>query len=135
VADVWGVDAGGTTADPAERIDPDPEPAGEGDDRADDPADVPDDGGDAEDAAVTDDEDPAGTATDDQGTDDAPGAGDERAALVEELRGIEYAKLKAAANHIGYDGNLNAATKDELVEFVADHADQVEAALADAGGE
>lgn len=94
-------------------------------------------GGETEPATAVADPDPGSSTAGDDRAGEAPtgeetGEDPATSALRAELREIQYAKLKKAANRIGYEDNLNAATKDELVEFIAANADRVEEALDDA---
>jgi len=73
------------------------------------------------------DADGAASESDDESETSSDAASDlDREELVDRLLDVQYAKLKTAANSIGYDGNLNAATKDELVEFIADNGDELQ---------
>jgi hypothetical protein len=67
---------------------------------------------------------------DDESPDDAAAGSDELAGVEARLADIPYTTLKRAANQLSYPDDLNRATKEDLVGFIAEQGpDEIERAL------
>jgi hypothetical protein len=120
-SDTAASDSGGDRADTSTRLDEGVETDGPGAEPS------PDD----EDGDERADDTDAGP---NQRADGSDAVGDEDAsteAFEQRLRQLQYGKLKRAANRVGYEGNLNAAKKDELVAFLVQNRAELEEAFTD----